>query len=125
MDGEPLVGATVIFTPTEEDTGSFAFGVTNQNGKYQLMTASKKGAWRTAYKVAISKTKGGNATSDEPQDENGEGADSEDEADPETSPEVSPEDEETIPARYNVETELTADVTDSDKTFDFPLRSSG
>ena len=119
LDGQPLVAATVTYTPTERDTGSFAFGVTDQNGKYQLLTGSKKGAWRTAYKVSISKTKGGNA--DEPEDENGE--EPEDEPDPDDSPEVSPEDEETLPSRYNVETELTAEVTDSVKTFDFGLTS--
>lgn len=41
LGGEPLVGATVIFTPTAE--GSASFGTTDATGTYKLIWAQQRG----------------------------------------------------------------------------------
>ena len=52
LDSQPLTGAIVKFFPMDPKlTGSF--GVTDTNGKFELLTASNKGAHPGSYKVVI------------------------------------------------------------------------
>ena len=56
LDGEPVEGATVLFTPTEPG-GKAAKGVTDASGRYVLKPAETGGDVRQgAYKVSIKKT---------------------------------------------------------------------
>lgn len=64
LDGEPLAGATVNFSPTSDSTGRPAVGTTNDQGVYELtdMQHSQAGPGVAAgeYRVSITKTSGGN-----------------------------------------------------------------
>ena len=95
MDGKPLKGVTVIFSPVEGGRGN-SVGRTDKTGAYSLVyTIRDKGAITGKYKVLISKTK----TTDE-------GA------------------VETLPAKYNRDSIFEADVTASgDNKFNFDLES--
>jgi|KBSSwiStaDraftv2_1062776.scaffolds.fasta_scaffold1411791_1 hypothetical protein len=105
LDGKPLAGAKVSFFGEDKRD---AIGVTDANGRYTLMYDSKKaGATQGPKVVRITQA-----------DVNVEGAN----PDPPTSGEGAVK--EPIPARYNRNSELKADVTPSSKTFDFPLKSS-
>src|SRR5262245_1264000 len=55
LDGVPVEGASVSFTP--EGEGQPAFGVTDSNGKFVLQTINKAGANPGTYKVTVTKTK--------------------------------------------------------------------
>lgn len=51
LDGEPLAGATVEFSP---DGGSPAYGVTNERGEYKLLfSADQQGATVGQHRVRI------------------------------------------------------------------------
>ena len=105
LDGQPLAGAKVSFFGDDKRD---AIGVTDANGRYILMYDSKKaGATQGAKVVRITQA-----------DVDVEGAN----PDPPTSGEGAVK--EPIPARYNRNSELKADVTPSNKTFDFALKSS-
>lgn len=53
--GDPLVGATVVFSPVGE-TGVAALAITGADGRFQLMAfPPKKGAVPGQYKVAVTK----------------------------------------------------------------------
>ena len=103
LDDRPLSGASVDFYPVGE--GSSASGFTDENGEYQLsFSASEEGAPIGEYTVSISK---------ERDEEDDEGDNDPDEGDIET-----------LPHRYNEDTELTAKVTaDGPNQFNFPLVS--
>lgn len=102
MDGQPVPNALVTFTP--EGEGSPAYGRTDSQGQYKLQyTQDASGAVPGQYVVSISTYTDG---------------------DPDAEPPV-PRSPETVPARYNVETELTATVDTSGKPHDFALESSG
>ena len=62
MDGSPLAGATVMFSPTSSGTGRAAAGVTDASGVYKLTdmaaTAAGSGAATGDYLVAITKSEG-------------------------------------------------------------------
>lgn len=102
LDGKPIEGATVTFTPDSKDGSGIgaSYGKTDAQGRYSLRTVSgdKSGAVVGKHKVTISK-----ASSDP---NNPEGAA-----------------KEWIPSRYNSKSELTFDVSSSgsDKA-DFELK---
>jgi hypothetical protein len=104
LDGVALEGATVEFQPTGEG-GSPSYGDTDASGAYNLMfTFSKEGATPGEHTVRISKTVAAPG---------GEGDDDDDDDDG----------EETLPAKYNTETTLTATVADGKNEVDFSLTS--
>jgi len=108
LDGAALEGATVEFQPTAAG-GSPSYGTTDASGAYELMfTFDKKGALPGEHKVRISKTKpaeGAVPSGDDDDDDDDEN-------------EI-----ETLPAKYNTQTELTATVEAGKNTADFPLTS--
>src|ERR1700752_1592241 len=53
-NGQPVEQAGVLFKP---DTGPFAMGTTDAEGKFTLTTANRPGALIGEHKVSISKTK--------------------------------------------------------------------
>jgi len=60
LDGEPLEGATVSFTPKNPDEGIASFGLTNAQGEYLLQTLAGRvdaGTLPGEYTVTISKFK--------------------------------------------------------------------
>ena len=63
MDGSPLAGSTVMFSPTPSSTGRAATGLTDASGAYKLTdmaaTATGSGAATGEYLVAITKSEGG------------------------------------------------------------------
>jgi hypothetical protein len=89
LDGKPVEGATVNFTPASGDGGGLggSYGKTDAEGRYALRTiaADKPGAAAGKHKVTISLAK----------------------ADP-TNPEGAAKD--LIPPKYNVKSDLTFDV---------------
>jgi len=102
LDGEPLEAAVLIFSPEAagpKGRGRPSMGTTDAEGHYELMyNTDVTGATPGKYTVSISKS-----------------ADSAPDA---------PE-EETLPPKYNIETELTAEVTaNGPNTFDFDLQES-
>ena len=58
MDGKPLVGANVGFTPKTEGQGHPGYALTDENGKYVLQTllgAANAGTTSGEYHVTVSK----------------------------------------------------------------------
>lgn len=97
MDGQPLEGATIAFHPA---TGRASIGSTDSQGKYELgFTMNEKGALLGKHTVRITVTR---------DDEGEEGE--------ETPAE--------LPARFNTESELTADVAAGENVIDFALESA-
>jgi hypothetical protein len=97
LDDRPLAEAIVEFQPA---SGSPSEGVTDSAGKYQLRhTAKKKGALLGKHQVRI--------TLSTRTDAQGQKVD------------VS----QLLPARYNRNSELTAEVKPGSNKFDFPLKS--
>ena len=107
MDGKPLANATVIFEP-ENDRASQ--GVTDEQGRYELLyKVGAPGAVVGKHTVRISKYEGG-----------GEGEEEEEDA------ATMDEESSLVPAAYNEQSELTADVKpDKEDGYDFNLDSSG
>lgn len=96
MDGDPLSGVTVTFTPTE---GRPSNGVTDEAGKYELgYLRDIKGAVIGTHSVSITT----------PQEAP-------------TPPGQKYKDP--IPAKYNAQTTLTEEVKAGDNTIDFKLES--
>ena len=100
LDGQPLAGATVRF---EGPPLRFSEGVTDAEGKYKLMYDSNQAGCTPGEKTV-------RITS---------GAASEEGADPDSAKASG-----TIPATYNSQSTLKADVSESNKTFDFDLKST-
>lgn len=101
MDGSPLPNANVEFFP--QPTGRPSTGVTDKDGKYELTyTREAMGAKVGEHRVQI--TTAGMGPS-----EGGYGGNS----------------KETVPARYNVKSELTAKVESGSNKHDFQLDGSG
>jgi hypothetical protein len=99
LDGAPLANARVRF---EASDGTGAEGITDASGNYRLMHDSEHaGCTPGAKTVRITS-----------------GAALEEGADPETAAAS-----EKIPAAYNSQSTLKADVSESNKTFDFDLQS--
>lgn len=107
MDGKPLPNAVVTFYPLEPDVsagkGGASYGRTDDAGEYELQyNRDSKGAEIGRHKVEIStrqESSGGDYGADIP---------------------------ETVPAKYNSQTTLTAEVASGHNTIDFlDLDSSG
>jgi hypothetical protein len=57
LDGQPVAGATVTFVPDADGQGRPAFGTTDSDGYFQLMTYRPgDGALPGAYRIVVSKT---------------------------------------------------------------------
>jgi hypothetical protein len=102
LDGQPLPYAKVVF---EGDDKRQAIGTTDSGGNYKLMYDSQTpGAMPGPKTVRITTAdvdvEGGGA---------GEGSEAA---------------KERVPAKYNAKSELKADVSAANKTFDFDLKSS-
>jgi len=101
IDGEPAPEVMVTFRPVDGRRESIA--VTDARGAYELhYSLQRMGAWIGAHNVSLS-------TLELRPGKQG----------------VRVAQEETIPARYNVDTELTADVVAGENVFDFALSSDG
>jgi hypothetical protein len=110
LDGKPLSGITVVFQP---ESGRPASGVTDAEGNYELTYIRQtKGAKVGPNRVEIAPSEDGE--SEEAEAEEGE-------SESVTSPTRSGKP--TIPARYNVRSELKVDVKAGTNTFDFDLES--
>jgi hypothetical protein len=53
LDGKPVEGAAIVFTPTGE--GLPASGTTDAQGRYELMSLDKKGATEGTHQVTVTK----------------------------------------------------------------------
>ena len=101
LDGEPLADATVLFTPIAG--GRPTGGRTDSSGRYTLVyDRSGTGAMLGEHAVEI--TTGDELTNDD-----------------DTITKIA----EKVPAKYNINTELEADVQEGSQTFDWPLESTG
>jgi hypothetical protein len=110
LDGKPLSGIAVVFQP---DSGRPARGMTDAEGKYELTYIRQtKGTKVGPNRVEIAPSEDGAA-------EESENADEESKPATKRSKSTKP----TIPARYNVRSELKADVKAGKNTFDFQLES--
>ncbi|PQO44360.1 hypothetical protein [Blastopirellula marina] len=99
LNGEPLDGATVEFIP---ESGRPSIGVTDASGNYELLfKADMPGAMIGKHSVRITSQRSASG---------GEGAE-----------EFVSARKETVPAKYNDETTLEADVKSGDNKLDFPL----
>jgi hypothetical protein len=107
LDGQPLSGVTVRF---EGPPLRFSEGITDAEGKYRLMYDSNQTGCTPGEKV-VRVMRGGGEGSDESTPV--EGADGS----------VAAASAQAIPATYNSESTLKADVSETNKTFDFDLKS--
>jgi hypothetical protein len=99
IDGKPTKDLTVRFIPI--GGGRCALGRTDENGHYEMLySATATGALVGPVRVEIT-------AAEEATDERG-------------NTRMKPE---TIPARYNTDSELKADVGSGDNTFDFDLHA--
>ena len=113
MDGKPLVGTTVVFAP---DNGRPARGKTDAEGKYELTYIGQTlGAKIGHHRVEI-------APNEEGEDEAEIEAATAGESVATSKPPVTPK-KIGVPARYNVNTVLEADVKAGENVFDFKLES--
>lgn len=105
MDGKPLDGATVTFQPQEG--GRPSFGETDGEGYYELQyTADEAGAVVGKHRVSISTYREGDPGAEDP-------------AEQKSQPER-------VPAQYNTQTELEAEVKPgTNPPIDFNLESQG
>lgn len=109
LDGKPLVGIAVVFQP---DSGRPARGMTDADGKYELTyIRNTKGTKVGPNRVEIAPSEDGEA--EEPEVAEGEAKPAPKRKSGKPS----------IPARYNVRTELNADVKPGENKFDFALES--
>jgi hypothetical protein len=100
MDGQPVPNAIVTFQPLEAGRPSYAR--TDENGRYEMIyTNDNPGARLGKHLVMIS------TQSDGDEDQN------------------IPRSRETIPAEYNMRSNLERVVEATDNVFDFELQSSG
>lgn len=101
LDGKPLKGALVTYTPQEG--GRPSFGETNEEGYYELTyTREQQGAEIGKHDVSITTFREGGGYGG-----GAEGA------------------KETVPSKYNSSTELVKDVPSGGATIDFELDSDG
>ncbi len=109
LDGKPLSGVAVVFQP---ESGRPARGMTDAEGKYELTyIRDTKGAKIGPNRVEI-----------EPSEEGEEGEQTETSDEVVTQlPRQARSEKPKIPARYNVHSELNADVKAGTNKFDFNL----
>jgi hypothetical protein len=105
LDGQPVSEAGIMFQPVDAAMGPPAYGATDEQGRFELITANQTGAAIGEHRVAISKT--------------------ESIAIPQRRGLPIYKVKEHIPAKYgNYETSgLTATVEDDDNSFTFDLTS--
>jgi len=109
LDGQPLPGAQVSFMPSKG--GGPSFGETDGEGNYTLThTSGSSGAVLGSHTVSIVVEEEGEYD-DSGSDEQG-------------RLRITKDKPGKVPARYNEQTELTADVKAGENTFDFSLKSS-
>lgn len=110
LDSEPLAGVAVVFQP---DNGRPSRGMTDSQGKYELTYIRQtKGAKVGPHRVEIAPS------------EEGEVEEAEANAGEEPEASAKPKSgKRAVPARYNVKSELKADVKSGANTFDFALES--
>lgn len=109
LDEKPLAGVAVVFQP---ENGRPARGMTNAEGKYELTYIRQtKGTKIGPNRVEIAPS------------EEGEGAEEVESGDKETQTAKSKSGKPVVPSRYNVKTELKADVKPGKNTFNFDLKS--
>jgi hypothetical protein len=100
MDKKPVPEAAVMFTPQERGATA-SVGRTDASGAYELYySRGNKGAKIGEHSVTINTFRGAGEDGD-------------------------PGQKETIPTRYNVQTELKADVKRGDNKINFELKSGG
>jgi hypothetical protein len=110
LDGKPLSGIAVVFQP---DSGRPARGMTDAEGKYELTYIRQtKGTKVGPNRVEI-------APSEDGAPEEFENVDEESKSVTKRSKSGKP----TIPSRYNLRSELKAEVKAGKNTFDFQLES--
>lgn len=115
LDGEPLAGIAVVFSP---DNGRPARGKTDELGRYKLTYIGQTaGAKIGHHRVEI-------APQEEGEDEEELQAANAGEETSSAKPQPKPR-KIKVPARYNVQSELEADVQPGQNVFDFPLVSKG
>jgi hypothetical protein len=114
LDGQPLPGAVVTF---EAEDGQFSYGLTDDSGSYRLQLDSDMEGVRPGKKIVrISTTRkilGLNAdegSAETPPDE--------------AAPAGDQQSGERVPAKFNSESALVAEVTADQTNFDFDLRSN-
>lgn len=120
MDGEPLANALVTFTPAEG--GPAATGTTDANGQYELLSLGQKGAVLGQHKVTITTLQETPEGIDEEMTEEEYMKMVEEGGGPAAYKDA--EITEKIPAKYNTQSELTAEVTSGENTINFELTSS-
>lgn len=114
FDGQPLAKAVITFDDAQD--GTFSYGQTDSNGNYKLRLDSDMMGVKPGKKIVrISTTRKilGLNSSEEGGESNSEGGT----AKPESPKEL-------VPDKYYKKSELTADVTASNKSFNFELTSS-
>ncbi len=111
LEGMPLTGVAVVFQP---ESGRPARGMTDAEGRYDLTYIRQtKGTKIGPNRVEIAPSEEGEGSSDV---ETGDG-------EPQPVTRLSKSGKPLVPARYNVQSELKADVQPGDNTFDFQLES--
>ena len=99
LDGQPLAGALLIFTPQGTAGGRMSGGQTDAQGHYELTySRDQMGAVPGEHKIEI--TTYGQGEGDEPTPEK-------------------------LPAKYNTQSELIKTVEPGENTIDFELSSEG
>lgn len=111
LDGKPLTGVTVVFQP---ESGRPARGVTNNDGQYELTYIRQtKGTKVGTNRVEI-------APSEEGEDA---GASETGDGESQSVRSGAKAGKPKVPARYNVQSELSVQVKAGKNTFDFQLQS--
>lgn len=108
LDGQPLQNCTVYF---EESESLFSSGVTDTQGRYQLMFDSRKSGVTKGEKTVRFKPGA-------PPSEKGQAANEEE--DPDAKPAAAGV---SVPDCYNKDSKLKVTVSASDSSFDFDLKS--
>jgi hypothetical protein len=56
LDGQPVAEAGIMFQPVDSTMGPPAYGATDADGRFELITANQPGAAIGEHRIAISKT---------------------------------------------------------------------
>lgn len=111
LDGKPLSGVAVVFQP---DSGRPARGMTDAEGKYELTyIRDTKGTKIGSNRVEIAPSE------EDVVEEEPESSGEETQSGPPKPSTGKPK----VPPKYNIRSELKADVKAGDNTFDFDLQS--
>lgn len=112
LDDQPLVGVGVVFQP---ENGRPARGQTDQEGNYELTyIRNTKGAKVGKNRVEIAPSEEGESESEDSQSDESAGS-------PARKPSKSGKP--LVPPRYNIKSELSAEVKPGKNTFNFSLES--